>query len=90
LTAKFAEAVSTRKDFSCEQAHREELGMSEESDGAIAILTDARHGCRRNAKDTNVVCIGNATHKVLWEEHVTKDDDMCTQQHELIGTSETL
>jgi hypothetical protein len=51
--------------------------MSEESDGAIAILTDARHGCRRNAKDTNVVCIGNATHKVLREEHMTKDDDMC-------------
>ena len=86
MTAKFATAVCATKDLVCDQALKEEIGMSEENGGAIAILTDARHGCRRNAKDTNVVCIGNQTHKVLREEHVTREDDAITQRHELLGT----
>ena len=49
-------------------------------------MTDARHGQRKNAKDTNVVCIGQTTHKVLKDIHVTKDEDPCTQRHELLGT----
>ena len=69
---KFPTAVCATKDLVSDQALKEEIGMSEENCGAIAILTDARHGCRRNAKDTNVVCIGNQTHKVLREEHVTR------------------
>jgi hypothetical protein len=59
--------------------------LSFENGGAISILTDARHGGRRNAKDTNVVFIGHETHKVLKEQHVTKEDDECTQRHELLG-----
>jgi diacylglycerol kinase len=31
----------------------------------IDIMTDARHGWRKNAKDTSVVAIGEKTHKVL-------------------------
>ena len=56
MTAKFATAVCATKDLVCDQALKEEIGMSEENGGAIAILTDARHGCRRNAKDTNMLC----------------------------------
>ncbi len=52
----------------------------------IDIETDARHGWRKNAKDTSVVCLGYKTHKVLRLEHVTKADDRVTQRHELIGT----
>lgn len=86
MTAKFATAVCATKDLVCDQALKEEIGMSEENGGAIAILIDARHGCRRNAKDSNVVCIRNETYKVLREEHVTREDDAITKRHELLGT----
>ena len=49
-------------------------------------MTDARHGWRKNAKDTSVVSIGEKTHKVLSCEHVTKTDDTVTQSHERFGT----
>lgn len=54
--------------------------------GTVDIMTDARHGWRKNAKDTSVVAIGEKTHKVLSCEHVTKSDDSVTQRHERFGT----
>jgi hypothetical protein len=54
--------------------------------GTINIMPDARHGWRKNAKDTNVVAIGEMSHKVLSCQHVTKADDMISQRHERIGT----
>ena len=51
-------------------------------------MTDARHGWRKNAKDTSVVAIGEKTHKVLQCQHVTKADDAVTQCREMKGTSE--
>lgn len=86
LFSRYAEVVRLEKNISCDNALLEEIGSSLEEDGAISILTDARHGCRRNSKDTNVVCIGSSSHKVIREEHVTKTDDQCSQRHELIGT----
>ena len=52
----------------------------------INIATDARHGWRKNAKDTSVVAIGDQSHKALRVEHVTKRDDSVSQRHERIGT----
>ena len=52
----------------------------------IDILTDARHGWRNNAKDTTVVAIGDLTHKVIANEHVTRSDDPVAQRHELLGS----
>lgn len=69
----------TGQDYSCDQALWEEIVQSQDNDGAISILTDARNGFRKNSKDTNVVCIGNATHKVIREEHVTRTDDQNTE-----------
>lgn len=86
LLSKYNTAVLTEKDYSCDQALREEIAQSLDNDGAISILTDARHGFRKNSKDTNVVCIGNATHKVIRENHVTRTDDQCAQRHEILGT----
>ena len=51
----------------------------------ITILTDARHCWRKNAKFSDVVCIGNATHKVLKISTITKENDPSSQRHELIG-----
>ena len=72
---------------SIEDALMAEIGMYEELDG-IDIMTDARHGWRKNAKDTSVVAIGEKTHKVLQCQHVTKADDAVSQRHEMKGTSE--
>ena len=52
----------------------------------INIITDARHGWRKNAKDTIVVTVGEKSHKVLLHIHVTKLEDHCTQRHERLGT----
>ncbi|CAG2235932.1 unnamed protein product [Mytilus edulis] len=52
----------------------------------INIMTDARHGWRKNAKDSSVVAIGEKIHKVLKCEHITKSDDSVSQRHEKLGT----
>jgi hypothetical protein len=52
----------------------------------IDIATDARHGWRKNAKDTSVVAIGDNSHKVLQCVHVTKEMDHVSQRHEKLGT----
>ncbi len=52
----------------------------------IDIVTDARHGWRKNAKDTSVVAVGERSKKVLIHVHVTKKDDRVTQRHETLGT----
>ena len=39
----------------------------------------------KNAKYSDVVCIGNATHKVLKISTIIKENDPSSQRHELIG-----
>ncbi|CAC5370125.1 unnamed protein product [Mytilus coruscus] len=48
-------------------------------------MTDARHGWRKNAKDSSIVAI-EQIHKVLKCEHITKSDDSVSQRHEKLGT----
>ncbi len=49
-------------------------------------MSDARHACRRNSVHSDVVAIGQKTHKIVAHEHITKDDDRCSQRHEMVGT----
>ena len=56
-----------------------------EMDG-INILTDVRHGTRRNSRYKDVVCIGAESHRVLRVETVTRADVPCAQKYELLGT----
>jgi hypothetical protein len=70
---------------SIETALLEEVASYEDLE-TIDIMTDARHGWRKNAEDTSVVAIGEKTHKVLKCEHVAKTDDLVTQKNEKIGT----
>lgn len=49
-------------------------------------MTDARHGWRKNSKDTSVVSLGEKTHKVMDCVHVTKTRDPVIQRHERIRT----
>ena len=87
--SKFAkshsEIIQTIYEDSIEEALQEEIGCYEELDG-IDIMSDARHGWRKNAKDSSVVAIGEKTHKVLQCQHITKQDDIVSQRHEFKGT----
>lgn len=63
-------------------------GDDEEEWFGIDIATDARHGWRKNSRDTSVVAIGLKSHKVLQHVHVTKEDDQVSQRHEKNGTEQ--
>ena len=54
----------------------------------IGIMTDARHGCRKNSYHSDVLALGIESHKVIAHQHVTKNDERCSQKHELHGTKE--
>lgn len=82
---KYKSFVQEEYDESISTALLEEVGMYDELDG-IDIITDARHGWRKNAKDTSVVAIGDRSHKVLNCVHVTTAEDPVTQRHEKLGT----
>ena len=58
--------------------------IQESSNNKMEILTDARHGWRKNAQQTDVVCLGNKNKKVVAYDVVTSVDDVCTQRHELL------
>ena len=47
-------------------------------------MTGARHGWRKNSKDTDVVCIGQKTHQVLHNVHVLTDDEPSPQKHDFM------
>lgn len=51
----------------------------------IDIITDARHGTRKNSAFSDVVALGGTTHKVVAVQTVSKKDDPCSQRHELYG-----
>ena len=86
LETDYKSVVECETRISCETAIKEEIINVFDNDGSVDIMTDARHGRRKNAKDTNVVCSGQTTHNVLKDIHLTKDGDQCTQRHELLGT----
>lgn len=50
------------------------------------MMTDARHCFRKNAKFSDIVCLGNITHKVLRLETISRSDFGSAQTHELHGT----
>ena len=52
----------------------------------LSIYTDARHCWRKNAKFSDIVAMGQRTHKILRVETVSKQDEICSQKHELLGT----
>ncbi len=39
---------------------------------SIDIKSDARHGHRKNTKDSSIIAMGERTKQVLHHEHVTK------------------
>ena len=89
VSRKYQEAVEEIYNDSCRSALLEEEGMAvleSEVYSGISIITDARHGWRKNSRQTDVPCIGQRTHKVLCNQIVTKEDDPVSQRHERLGT----
>ena len=83
---KYSPVVSDLVKDSCETALLEEIASYEDLASGIDIVTDARHGTRKNSMYTDVVCLGDRTHKVLRVETISRVDCTSTQKHELIGT----
>ena len=96
LRKTYSEMVGKEAQDSCEQALLVELGYDIPDDETeetntdnfqhVSMITDARHGWRRNSRQTDVVAIGVETHKVLRLEVVTKVEEVISQRHELTGT----
>ena len=57
MTTGHNESISTEFECSIDTALLEEVASYDELDG-IDIMTDARHGWRKNAKDSSIVTIG--------------------------------
>ena len=64
-------------------ARNEEIRLSPDSE--IAIMSDARHHCRKNSFHTDHVAIGLRSHRVVDIQHINRKDDHCTQRHEVVG-----
>lgn len=94
LIKSYKEVVEDKAKMSTADALQGEIAMTaaqlpdDEPITGINIITDARHCWRKNAKFSDVVCIGNATNKCLRISTVTKDDDPSSQRHELIGVKQ--
>ena len=73
-----------------QEAHASmEAALIEESaqrNQPISILTDARHGWRKNSRQTDVVCLGAEHKRIISIQTVTHSDDPVAQRHERIGT----
>lgn len=86
---------STTKDMAEEsitEAINEEVAteiLNSEENGSqyhgINIMTDARHGWRRNAAQSDIVALGQIHHRVVGLEVVTRRDDPVSQRHEMKG-----
>lgn len=87
-TTKIKAAVSLLRMESLSAAQQEECRASEPPSvpPTMSIETDARHACRKNSYHSDVVALGQKTHKVVGIVHVTKNDEISSQKHEVVGT----
>lgn len=86
VVTTLSSVVSSLAEESCRNARTEEATVSHsEFGGAIGIMTDARHACRKNSFHTDHVALGMKTHKVVHYQHVTKKQERCSQKHETLG-----
>ncbi|XP_070545909.1 uncharacterized protein [Ptychodera flava] len=84
--SQYRPIVEQAAEESRNDALLEEIASYEEnSRGSIEVMSDARHATRKNSRQSDVIFLGDRTHKCLYKSCVTKDDDNCTQRHEMIG-----
>ena len=78
----------TKASVTEERLEEEVLSLQETEENdtdyeGINILTDARHSTRKNARQSDIIALGNKTHRVVGGIKVTKADDSVSQRHEL-------
>ncbi|XP_019625773.1 PREDICTED: uncharacterized protein LOC109471038 isoform X1 [Branchiostoma belcheri] len=85
----YSEVVAKLAQESCALALQEEIALQSETDGdeyrGISIVSDARHCWRKNAQFSDVVFLGDRSHKALRVETVSKEDIRYAQSHEKEG-----
>jgi hypothetical protein len=89
INPEYYSAVQGTYNESCRDAILEEVGktvLEDQEYQGITISTDGRHGWRRNARQSDMCCLGNSSHEILTDQIITHDDDTCSQRHERIGT----
>ncbi|CAH1786356.1 unnamed protein product [Owenia fusiformis] len=86
FTGVYAPVVHDLKEESMEEAVHLEIGMYENIEDGITIMSDGCHGSHKNANDCDVIVLGYKSHQVLQSCHVTKNDDPSPQRHETFGT----
>ncbi len=69
-----------------EEIARTEQPLVSATPPLVDVMSDARHGCRKNSFHSDIVTLGQRTHKVVNYQHVTKDDERSSQKHEAYGT----
>lgn len=83
---RFSAVTSFLQKLSTTSARSEEERLSAGGEvRGISVMTDARHASRKNSYHTDHVTVGRKSHKVLNMQHLTKEDDVCTQRHEALG-----
>ena len=68
-----------------EEEARTKSNCTDEDYKGIGIMSDARHGWRKNAKQSDVIAIGSLSHRVIGAVTVTHEEEPCSQKHELTG-----
>ena len=87
----YCKATEDTAKESLDDAFNMEIGQAiansqDPSDYAgIDIITDARHGTRKNSAYSDVIALGGTTHKVVSAQVISKQDDPISQRHELVG-----
>lgn len=51
----------------------------------IDIITDARHGTRKNSAYSDIIALGGVTHRVVSAKTVSREEERISQRHELVG-----
>lgn len=89
LTIQIGAAVEISVMESLTAAQQEEARSTDQPDSSttsLSIETDARHACRKNSFHTDVIALGQKTHKVVGIVHITKKEEPSSQKHEAVGT----
>ena len=84
IEAKAKESIHSALNGEIAQSVANMAEQGDEYEG-VDIITDARHGWRKNAAQSDVVALGNITHKVVNIQTVTRSDEPISQRHELVG-----
>ncbi|XP_077862653.1 LOW QUALITY PROTEIN: uncharacterized protein LOC144344647 [Saccoglossus kowalevskii] len=77
--------ISTLAEESRNDALLQEIAYDDNRRGGIDVMSDARHSTRKNAKQSEIVFLGDRTHKCIYKTVVTRNDDTCSQRHEMAG-----